>query len=330
MFKLGIDLSFRVEEDYSLRRAILCDKVGFDSIWFGDHLLPWHHSHRQSFFAWAVVAATAERTKEASVGVDVTTPLGGRYHPAIVAQAFATLDRLYPSRILLGVGTGEAMNEKRFWGYWPPWQERMDRLTEGIALMRKLWTEENYFNFQGRYFGMENIFLYVKPTKPIPIYFSALGPKAVLHAAKYGDHIMTGGSPQHLRDVTFPAFEKSALNAGKDPAKMDKMIGVSGGFGDADLIAKEIKRVIAGSGVRGMLDEPDPRKIEAAAESVSEEAIKAGCYICSSGGELIEHIEPFRKAGANHVLITDFSPEPEKAIRAIGRTVIPYFREAQG
>jgi len=272
------------------------------------------------------MSAAAERTKHIPIGVDVTVPIGGRYHPAIVAQAFSTLDRLYPNRILLGVGSGEAMSERRFMGYWPRWQERTDRLVEALEFMRRLWTEEDFFDFYGKYFKMEKAFLYVKPSRSIPIYFSALGKKSAYIAGRHGDHLITSTRAEQCRNVIFPSFELGAKSVNKDLDKMDKAVLISSGIGCTDAVLDRIRRIIAGATVQGMFNEPDPRRIEAAAAKISDEKLKNMFYVCSKPDEMIDTIDKFRLAGADHVIISDFSPDIEETIEIFRTKIIPYFR----
>lgn len=105
--EIGLDASFMMtlDEDYTLKYLVKAEEAGFDFLWLGDHFLPWHHSMKHNFFVWSVLAAVAARTKRMKVGVDVTVPIGGRYHPAIIAQASATMDQMFPGRFALGVGT---------------------------------------------------------------------------------------------------------------------------------------------------------------------------------------------------------------------------------
>ena len=163
------------ENDYDPQRfvdaAVCADKMGFPTVWFGDHIFPWYHSGKRSAFAWSVMGVALERTEVIKVGPWVTVPTGARYHPAIIAQAAATLDNMYPGRVLLGVGTGEALNERPFWnGNWPKWEERMERLKEGTRLIRQMWESTEPFKFEGKYFTSDFYYLYTKPRKKIPIY----------------------------------------------------------------------------------------------------------------------------------------------------------------
>ena len=107
--------------------VVYADELGFDTAWFGDHFFPWYHSGKKSAFAWAVMSVALEKTNRIKVGPLVSTPIGGRYHPALIAQASATIDNMYPGRFSLGVGTGEAVNERPFFNdKWPTWNERID------------------------------------------------------------------------------------------------------------------------------------------------------------------------------------------------------------
>jgi len=328
-FKIGTDVSFLLDLDpeYTLNNIILSEETGFDSIWFGDHFHPWQHSFKHSVYVWSIIPAIAERTKRVPVGVDVTVPIGGRYHPAIIAQASATIDRLYPGRFLLGVGSGEAMSEKPFLGYWPRWKERTERLVEAIELIRKLWASDDFFNFEGKYFNMENVYLYVKPTRPIPIYFSAIGEKAAYYAGKYGDHLVTVNSWEKCRDIIFPSFEKGAKSANKDLKKMEKLVEILGGIGEEEKIVKKIRKFLAGASIKAMFDELDPRKIEAAGRELPYDKIKADNIISQTPDALIEAIDNFRKIGTEHLVYADFSPDPEKTLKIFKNTIIPYFKE---
>jgi len=328
--KLGVDVSFWLDERYSMKTVQLSEKAGFDSVWFGDHFLPWHHSFKHSFFIWPVMATAAERTRRVPIGVDVTVPIGGRYHPAIIAQAIGTLDTMYPGRIYLGVGTGEAMSEKRFMGRWPRWQERMDRLVEALELIRKLWSSDDFFDFDGRYFGMEKTFLYVKPKRRVPIYFSAIGEKAIPYAARYGDHLMTVNTLEKCKNIIFPRFDEACREAGRDPGKLEKMVLIAGGLVDVEGTIRKIRKYHAGTLLRENFDEPDPRKIEESGQRVSDQQIRESYYIFEKPEELIECIDSFRKIGTDHLVYTDFSPKPEKTIQTFAKKIIPYFKGRRG
>jgi len=326
LIKLGVDATFWMDDRYEMRFLKLCEQAGFDSIWFGDHFLPWHHSFKHNFFVWSVIATAAERTKKISIGVDVTVPIGGRYHPAIIAQAVGTLDNMYPRRILLGVGTGEAMSEKRFMGRWPPWKERIERLVEAIDLIRKLWTSNDYFDFNGKYFKMNKIYLHLKPKKTIPIYFSAIGEKAAAYAGRYGDRLITANTLEVCREKIFPTFDKAAQDAGKNPKKMEKAVLIEGAIVDIERTIKRIKKIHAGATIIENFNEEDPRKIEASGLKLPDETIRKYYLLYENVDDFIDHLSKFIEIGANHLIFTDFSTNPSKTIEIFRRKIIPYFK----
>lgn len=315
-----------MDPDYSMNSVQLAERAGFDAVWLGDHYLPWQHSFKYAFFVWTAMAAAAERTKKVRVGVSVTTPIGGRYHPAIVAQAVGTMDATWPGRFNIGVGSGEAVNEIPFMGRWPPWEERIERLVEGVKLMRRLWTSERYFDFKGKYFGMDDAFLYVKPKTPIEIYFSAIGEKAAEIAGRYGDHLYSLNLLEKCRDVTFPAFERGAEKAGKDKSKMQKVAVIGGGLVDIEGAARNIRRWNIGAAKIENFSKADPRAIENSGKDVPNDWIYDHYYLCKNGDEMIEVIDRYRKIGTDAFVFADMSPEPRKTIEIFRKKVIPYFK----
>jgi coenzyme F420-dependent glucose-6-phosphate dehydrogenase len=324
--KLSIDLGESYNDPIKfVECAALAEELGIETVWFGDHFIPWSHSGNKSAYVWSVMAAALERTKRIKIGPNVTCPIGGRFHPAIIAQAVATLDNMYPGRILLGVGSGEAMNEARFFpgSKFPNWRERIERLAEACELMRKLWKSEEYFSFDGKHFQMKDVFLYTKPRSgTIPIYFSAIGAKAAGFAGKYGDHLVTMNTPENCRDVIFPAFEKGALEAGKNPMKMERMAHLETYFGDEKSGIKRIRETGEdGILAPGAFTELDPRKIERMGKDVSDDKIRENKFFIDSPEYAIDIIERYRRVGATRVNFST-SSFPEN-IRFVAEKIIP-------
>ncbi len=326
--KIGIDVGENeAEPRLFIDCAIIADKLGFDSFWFGDHFMPWFHTGGKSAFIWSLMSVALELTSKILIGPDVTCPIGGRFHPAIIAQAAATLDNLYPGRFLLGVGSGEAVNEARFFEErgckWPPWRERIERLVEAVHLMRKLWTSEDYFSFEGRYFKLKNVMLYTKPKTKIPIYFSAIGEKAASYAGLYGDHLITIAPPSRCRDVIYPKFEESYKASGRDPAHAEKMVLANIVIDEPEEAIRKLKAGPAGYLARGAFDEPDPQRIESLAITVDDSIISEYFVICRNINDLIHVIEQYRSVGTTHVVIgTGASPS---LIRQIADSVLSQF-----
>src|ERR1039458_4510067 len=124
-----------------VKLGVAAEEAGFDLLATSDHLQPWQANERHAGQAWVTMAALAERTKRVWIGPTVTCPTF-RYNPAVVAEAFASLNLLYPGRIFLGIGSGEALNEQAAIGSWPKWPERSERLVEASEIIRKMWTGE--------------------------------------------------------------------------------------------------------------------------------------------------------------------------------------------
>ncbi|NUT95334.1 MAG: LLM class flavin-dependent oxidoreductase, partial [Saccharothrix sp.] len=161
---MGVQVGYKASaEQFGPRElveyAVLAEEVGLDSVTVSDHFLPWRHEGGHAPFALSWLSAVGERTKRVTLGTSVLTPTF-RYNPAVIAQAFATLALLYPNRIFLGVGSGEALNEIAVSGReWPEFKERFARLREAVRLIRELWTQDNV-NFDGEYYQLVNANIY--------------------------------------------------------------------------------------------------------------------------------------------------------------------------
>jgi coenzyme F420-dependent glucose-6-phosphate dehydrogenase len=325
--KISVDLGENYNDPAKfVECAVIAENYAFDTVWFGDHFMPWFHSGNRSSFVWSVMPVALDRTKKIKIGPDVTSPIGGRFHPAIVAQASATIDNMYPGRFLLGVGSGEAINEARFFqNGWPIWNERIERMGEAVALMRQMWTSTDYFDFDGKYFSMKELYLYTRPKSKIPIYFSALGPKAARFAGVWENNLVTIGTPERLAEVIFPAYDSGVREAGKDPKEFEKMVLLDVFYGSKEEGVKNMKE----SGEAGPTDMRsfgvlDPRKIEEIGHTVSDEKVLAMKVICSKPEDLIKPIEEYVEMGATHIAIaTNSFPEN---IKFVGEKILPHFQ----
>ena len=167
--------------------AVAAEGHGMESVTVSDHFQPWRHEGGHAPFSLTWMAAVGERTKTITIGTSVMTPTF-RYNPAVIAQAFATMGCLYPGRVFLGVGTGEALNEiATGWNKeWPEFKERFARLRESVDLMRALWTGDRV-NFEGEYYTTVDANIYDRPDAPIPVYIAAGGPFVARYAGRAGD-----------------------------------------------------------------------------------------------------------------------------------------------
>jgi coenzyme F420-dependent glucose-6-phosphate dehydrogenase len=206
--------------------AVEAERAGFEIVAVSDHFQPWRHhgGHGPAALPW--LGAAGQRTERAVIGTSVLTPTL-RYHPSIIAQAFATLACLTPGRVFLGVGTGEAMNETPVTGgAFPGRKERRQRLAEAIELIRRLWTDER-IDFQGNFYSTANATIYDRPSEPVPIYVAASGPLAAKLAGRVGDgFICTSGKDPALYEELLAKVQEGARDAGRDPAQIKRMIEV--------------------------------------------------------------------------------------------------------
>jgi F420-dependent hydroxymycolic acid dehydrogenase len=216
--------------------GVAAEQAGFGLLATSDHLQPWQANERHAGQAWVTMAALGQRTKRVWIGPTVTCPTF-RYNPAVVAEAFASLNLLYPGRIFLGLGSGEALNEQAATGSWPKWNERSERLVEASEIIRKMWTGEQVIH-SGKYYNV-NAKLYDPPVGQVPLLMAAnVGSKAMYRSGRYGDGLITDPETwkQHKAE-----FENGAKAAGKDPKQMPVLVEafvVVGDKKDAELSAE--------------------------------------------------------------------------------------------
>jgi coenzyme F420-dependent glucose-6-phosphate dehydrogenase len=277
------------------------------------------------------MAAAAERTKKVPIGTAVTCPMF-RYHPAIVAQAFATLRAMYPERIFIGLGTGEALNEVPLGYTWPSVKERVDRFEESILIMRKLWTED-WVDYKGKYYRLKQAKLYVKPTTAVPIYVASFGPKVAEIAGKYADgFITTLVSEEHFRNVLIPAIERGAKMMERDPSKLERVVEVGLSY-DKDY-AKALKKVRFWAGsmfhVAFKYGIADPREIEEMGSLVGDEQVAKSFTVGTKAEDFISRIEKLIKLGFSHIYLQSTSPDEKAFIELCAREILPYLRDSYG
>jgi coenzyme F420-dependent glucose-6-phosphate dehydrogenase len=206
--------------------GVSAENHGFDIVAVSDHFQPWRHHGGHAPNSIVYLSALGELTERVTLTTSVLTPTL-RYQPAVIAHAFATLAVLNPGRVVLGIGSGEAMNENPSIGIeWPKFKERSERLAESVALMRQLWTEERV-TFEGKYYRTVNATIYDRPEQPVPIYIAAGGPKAASLVGEIGDgFIVTSGKGEELYHTLLGALGEGAEKVGRDPATIDKFIEV--------------------------------------------------------------------------------------------------------
>jgi coenzyme F420-dependent glucose-6-phosphate dehydrogenase len=311
--------------------AVDAEQNGFDSVFVSDHFQPWRHSDGHAPFAFAWLGAIGERTKRVLLGTSVVTPTF-RYHPAIVAQAFGTLGSLNPGRIILGVGTGEHLNEGALGIAWPDNKERFARLREAMKLIKLLWTDD-CVTFDGEYYRTRNATIYDKPASPIPIYVGAGGPQVAKYAGRAGDGLIcTSGKGMELySEQLLPSFAEGAATEGRDAGRLDRMIEVKVSYDSDRARAMDDTKIWAAlalpADVKAGVD--DPREMERLARQVEGEAHRRW-LVSSDPEEHLEQLRPYIELGFTHLVFHAPGNDQARFIKLYGSQILPRIRERWG
>jgi coenzyme F420-dependent glucose-6-phosphate dehydrogenase len=311
--------------------AVEAEGNGFDSVFVSDHFQPWRHSDGHAPFAFAWLAATGERTRRVLLGTSVATPTF-RYHPAIVAQAFGTLGSLNPGRMILGVGTGEHLNEGALGIAWPDNKERFARLREAIKLIKMLWTEQSV-TFDGEYYHTRNATIYDRPAEPIPIYVSAGGPLVAKYAGRAGDGLIcTSGKGMELySEQLLPSFAEGAAAEGRDVSALDKVIEVKVSYDTDRERAMEDTKIWAALALpaEAKVGVDDPREMERLAREV-EGAAHRRWLVSSDPDEHIEQLRPYIELGFDHLVFHAPGNDQARFLQLYASQILPRIRERWG
>ncbi|MFI9456138.1 glucose-6-phosphate dehydrogenase (coenzyme-F420) [Amycolatopsis sp. WAC 01375] len=310
--------------------SVLAEQVGLDSVMVSDHFQPWRHQGGHAPFSFAWMAAVGERTERVVLGTSVLTATF-RYNPAVVAQAFGTLGSLYPGRVLLGVGSGEALNEVAVARIeWPAFKERFARLREAIELMRKLWTEERV-TFEGEYFQTTDATVYDRPEGGVPIYIAAGGPVMAKYVGKQGDgFICTSGKGMELyTEKLLPAVAEGAEQVGRGTGDIDKMIEIKLSYDPDPAQALENTRFWAPLSLtpEQKAGIEDPAEMEKAADALPIEQVARRWIVTSDPADAVEQIKPYVEAGFNHLVFHGPGHDQERFLRSFSEQVVPGLRE---
>ncbi len=313
--------------------AVEAERAGFDSVFVSDHFQPWRHTNGHAPNAIAWLAAVGQRTERVLLGTSVLTPTF-RYNPAVVAQAFATLGCLTPGRVVLGVGTGESMNEVPVLDIeWPDTKERFARLKEAVELIGRLWRED-FVTHEGTYYRTRNATVYDRPETPVPIYIAASGPAAARLAGRVADgFICTSGKGMELyRETLLPAVAEGAAKAGRDLADLDLTIEMKVAFDTDRRRALEDTRIWAALALPGevKMGVEDPREMERLAAELPLEKAASRWLVSDDPDEHVEQIRPYIELGFRHLVFHAPGDDQRRFLRLYGELVLPRLRERFG
>lgn len=307
--------------------AIAADRAGFDLLDTSDHFHPWSEAGQASF-AWTWMGATAVQTEHIMIGPGVTCPIL-RYHPAIIAQAAATVSHFAPNRTYLGVGTGEALNEFSAMGSWPHYAERRDRLAEAVTLIRALWSGEEV-TFEGKYYQTQKARLFTPPTSPIPLYVSAITPHMAEFAGEYGDGLFSvGGKPPALYQDMIKRFEDHARKAGKDPSRMPRLLELNVAYTDnIEGAIQEQLKYWAGTYIPALFNENiyTPAMSQENGMVVGADTVKkTGCF-SSNPEDHVNYTRQHIELGFDHIIFHTAGPDQRAFIQKYAQDVLPALR----
>jgi coenzyme F420-dependent glucose-6-phosphate dehydrogenase len=298
------------------------DAAGFSGVMAADHFQPWVPRQGQASFVWEVLAVAGARTR-GDLGPGVTCP-SFRMHPAIVAQAAATLEVMYPGRTWLGLGSGEALNEHVVAGYWPETPERINRMFEAIEVIGKLFGGKEV-KHDGRFFKMETCRLWTMPEKAPPIYVATAGPVTAKRTGQFADGIITVGAPEEKIETIFARFAEGAREAGKVPDAMPKILQLhlSWAETDEDAVANAMTEWPNGGMPYPKQDVRSPKDFEAMARFVRPEDFNGRMLMSADPEVHRREIQKFLDLGFDQIYLHNVGRNQEAWIDLFGREVLP-------
>lgn len=318
MVKLGYALSSEEHAPNDLvRYAQRAEEVGFSFALISDHYHPWIDQQGHSPFVWSVLGGIAQVTSTLVVGTGVTCPII-RIHPAIIAQAAATVANMMPGRFFLGVGTGENLNEHILGDRWPAFDVRANMLEEAVQIIRMLWRGEQHSHY-GEYYTVENARIYTLPEELPEIMVAAAGPKSAKLASRVGDGLISTGPDTKL-------VEAFAGNARGQVRPKYGQITVC--WNEDEAAARKIAhQQWPNAALKGGLGSelPVPKNFEDAAGMVTEEDV-AQAIICGNDAQrYIKAIQEYIDAGFDHVYIHQVGPDQEGFFTFFQQALLPAF-----
>ena len=307
-----------------LRQAVLAEEAGFDAVYGSDHFHPWVDDECAAGFVWTWLGAVAEVTETVELATSVTCPLF-HYHPALVAQMAATADRMSGGRFLLGVGTGENINEGPMGFEFPGYKERIGRMTEALNIMHRL-LEGEKVDHEGAYYTCDKAKLYSPPVSKVPIWMAAGGPKSAAFAGTHADGLITSvKNPADTLDRIIGPFREASRERSDAPLTiMATRWCVLAGDEDE---AWQALASMRGLRAPGRLQAVDPMTLRVRADNLDRKEVLQKYTLVDGVEALIETYRPLvQEVGADYVSIQVASTQPERTIEVLGKEVLPELR----
>jgi coenzyme F420-dependent glucose-6-phosphate dehydrogenase len=304
-------------------QAVAAEEAGFDVVLGSDHFHPWVDDTSAAGFVWSWLGAVAERTNNVQLGTAVTCPLF-HYHPALVAQMAATADRLSDGRLLLGLGTGEALNERPLGYPFPGYAERQGRMQEALEIMHRLLAGEK-LTFRGEYYTTETAKLYSPPKGSVPMLMAAGGPKSASFAGTYADGLITSvKNPAETVEKVIGPYRRAAAERGADQLVLATRWTI---VADSQNDAWRALSPLRGQRVPGRLEATDPAELRFKADEMDRAEVLASYTVVPDAATLVAAYRPLvTDVGADIVSVQVLCTDPMRTIEMIGKEVLPQLR----
>jgi coenzyme F420-dependent glucose-6-phosphate dehydrogenase len=325
MSRATIGYAAMLEQFHPTEVVQLCQTAeshGFSGVMAADHFQPWVPRQGHAAYVWNVLTAIGERT-EGDLGPGVTCP-SFRMHPALVAQASATLEAMYPGRHWLGLGSGEALNEHIVARYWPEPPQRIAMMFEAIEVIKKLFSGKDV-KHRGEHFTLETTRLWTMPATPPPIYVATAGPITAKKTGALCDGIITVGAPLEKIDGIFAKFDEGARSADKDPSAMPKImqLHLSWAPTDEEALANALTEWPNGGMKFPKQDIRSPHDFEHMAKLVRPEDFNGRMLISSDPDKHRAEIQRFLDTGISRLYLHNVGRNQAEWLKVFGESVLP-------
>ena len=302
------------------------EEHGFSGVMAADHFQPWVPQQGQSAFVWNVLAALGERTK-GDIGPGVTAPTF-RWHPAMVAQASATLAAMYPGRHWLGLGSGEALNEHIVGQYWPEAPERINRMFEAIEIIKKLFSASlagKDTKHAGQFYKLESTRLWTMPEVPPEILVATAGPVTAKRAGRHADGLITVGAPLEKISMLFGKFDDGVRESGRDPGSLPKVLQIHLSWAptDAEAMTNALTEWPNGGMKFPKADIRSPFELEQIARLVRPEDFEGRMVISSDPDVHRANIQKYVDLGFDRIYLHNVGRNQREWIDVFSRDVLP-------
>ena len=316
-----------------LEYAVLAESTGLDSVWISDHFQPWRHTGGHAPFSLAWLGALGARTNRITLGTSVLTPTF-RYHPSVVAQAFATLGELFPRRVVLGLGTGESINEVPATAVrWPDQKERTARFREALHLIRLLWSEDRV-SFDGQFYRTSKATIYDKPKDAVPLFIAGAGPFIAKLAGLEGNgFICTSGKNRELyTDTLLPNVQAGLLASALPERPFERMIEMKVSYDSDRERALEDTHLWGALGLTAeeKANVEDPMELEKLADALPVERTASRWIVSDDPEEMVERIGAYVSLGFDHLVFHAPGPDQARFLRLFTQQVAPRLRRKFG